>query len=54
VIVSGSLMHVGAARDRYLPVLDDDDEIIYEPDDIDDEEEERRFEVALDQMLEDL
>jgi dihydrofolate synthase/folylpolyglutamate synthase len=54
VIVSGSLMHVGAARDRYLPVLDDDDEIIYEPDDIDDEEDERRFEVALDQMLEDL
>ena len=52
VVVVGSLYLVGAARDRYLPVLDDDDEVVYEPADVDDEEDERRFEEALDLMIE--
>lgn len=52
IVVAGSLFTVGAARDRYLPVLDDDDEIIYEPEDVDSEVEERRFEEALDLMIE--
>lgn len=51
IIVTGSLFTVGAARDRYLPVLDDDDEVIYEPEDVDSEHEERRFEEALDLMI---
>ncbi len=51
VVVCGSLFTVGAARDRFLPVLDDDDDVIYEPEDVDDEEDERRFEEALEQML---
>jgi hypothetical protein len=50
-VVTGSLFTVGAARDRYLPVLDDDDEVIYEPEDVDSEHEERRFEEALDLMI---
>ena len=52
VVVAGSLYLVGAARDRYLPVLDDDDEVVYEPADVDDEEDERRFEEALELMIE--
>jgi len=51
IVVAGSLFTVGAARDRYLPVLDDDDQVIYEPEDIDDDAEERRFEEALDVMI---
>lgn len=52
VVVAGSLYVAGAARDRYLPVLDTDDEIVYEPQDVDDEVDERRFEEALDLMIE--
>ena len=51
IVVAGSLFTVGAARDRYLPVLDDDDEVIYEPEDVDSDDEERRFEEALDLMI---
>lgn len=51
IVVAGSLFTVGAARDRYLPVLDDDDEVILEPEDVDSDHEERRFEEALDLMI---
>jgi dihydrofolate synthase/folylpolyglutamate synthase len=51
VVVTGSLFTVGAARDRYLPVLDDDDDVVYEPEDVDSQAEERRFEEALDLMI---
>lgn len=51
VVACGSLYVAGAARDRYLPVLDTDDEVVYEPQDVDDDEHERRFEEALDLMI---
>ena len=51
ILVTGSLYTVGAARDRYLPVLDTDDEVIYEPEDVDDDEDERAFHEALDEMI---
>ena len=51
IVVTGSLFTVGAARDRYLPVLDDDDDVVYEPEDVDSDHEERRFEEALDLMI---
>ncbi len=51
IVVTGSLFTVGAARDRYLPVLDDDDEVVYEPEDVDSDADERRFEEALDLMI---
>ena len=38
VLVAGSLLAVGAARDRYLPVTDPGDEVVYEPDDLDEDE----------------
>ncbi len=37
ILVCGSLHAVGAARDRYLPVLDEDDEVVREPDDLETE-----------------
>jgi len=52
IVVVGSLFTVGAARDRYLPVLDDDDEVVYEPEDVDDDVHEERFDAALDAMIE--
>lgn len=52
IVVAGSLFTVGAARDRYLPVLDDDDEVVYEPEDVDDDIHEERFDAALDAMIE--
>jgi dihydrofolate synthase/folylpolyglutamate synthase len=51
VLVTGSLYTVGAARDRYLPVLDTGDEIAPDPDDLSEEEEEREFQRALDEMI---
>ena len=66
VLVTGSLLTVGAARDRYLPVTDPGDEVVYAPDDLDDEadgsepldarevEQAREtFQDALDRMLDD-
>jgi dihydrofolate synthase / folylpolyglutamate synthase len=64
VLVTGSLLTVGAARDRYLAVSDPDDEVVYEPDDLDDdgetplealEEQHDRetFQDALDRVLDD-
>ncbi|MFA9430868.1 folylpolyglutamate synthase/dihydrofolate synthase family protein [Egicoccus sp. AB-alg2] len=37
ILVAGSLHTVGAARDRYLPVVDSGDEVVREPDDEDDD-----------------
>ena len=51
VLVTGSLYTVGAARDRYLPVLDSGDEIAPDPDELSEEEEEREFQRALDEMI---
>ena len=51
VLVTGSLYTVGAARDRYLPVLDTGDEIAPDPDEMSEEEEEREFQRALDEMI---
>jgi dihydrofolate synthase/folylpolyglutamate synthase len=51
IVACGSLYVAGAARDRYLPVLDTDDEVVFEPQDVDDDEHERRFEEALDLMI---
>jgi dihydrofolate synthase / folylpolyglutamate synthase len=66
VLVTGSLLTVGAARDRYLAVSDPGDEVVYEPDDLDDdadgetplealEEQHDRetFQDALDRVLDD-
>ena len=33
ILVAGSLVTVGAARDRYMPVEDVDDDVVLEPDD---------------------
>jgi dihydrofolate synthase/folylpolyglutamate synthase len=52
VLVCGSLFTVGAARDHYLPVLDDDDEVVLEPEDVDDDEHEEAFGAALEAMIE--
>ena len=51
VLVTGSLYAVGAARDRYLPVLDAGDDIAPDPEDRSEEEEEREFQRALDEMI---
>ena len=51
VLVTGSLYTVGAARDRYVPVLDTGDEIVEEPEEMSEEEEEREFQRALDEMI---
>jgi dihydrofolate synthase / folylpolyglutamate synthase len=66
VLVTGSLLTVGAARDRYLPVSDPGDEVVYEPEDLDEDDgdqtplellEERHdretFQDALDRVLDD-
>jgi dihydrofolate synthase / folylpolyglutamate synthase len=61
ILVAGSLLTVGAARDRYLPIGDgsDDDAVVREPDDIDGDDDElldvleddEAFEAAIEQML---
>jgi dihydrofolate synthase / folylpolyglutamate synthase len=66
VLVTGSLLTVGAARDRYLPVSDPGDEVVYEPEDLDEDDEGRTplealeeqhdretFQDALDRVLDD-
>jgi dihydrofolate synthase / folylpolyglutamate synthase len=65
VVVTGSLLTVGAARDRYLPVTDPGDEVVYEPDDLDGDDEatplealeeqhdRETFQDALDRVLDD-
>ncbi len=52
VLVTGSLYTVGAARDVYLPVVDDGDEVVREPEDMTEEEEEDEFQRAIDAMIE--
>lgn len=56
ILVAGSLVTVGAARDRYLPLndLDDEDEVVIEPDDEPDpldEVEAKRLAALLDDDL---
>jgi dihydrofolate synthase / folylpolyglutamate synthase len=54
ILVSGSLVTVGAAREELLPLERDDDEVIEPPDASDDDVDEAELQRAIDDMLDQL